>query len=176
MTCKIQLCSIWEGFDGERFEVVDSRDKTVVLRSTSDGRRLEVPTWKFEAGMLREVKHGRRRLFVPSDIKLGHELWALDYGTAIRPSAKSKRKNRYLCRIYSDEGAGSVSYKHLSARQICARLNTKVDHVVDGDLRPGCELICGIRIDRRHGNFVRFSARAGDFVSNIEIFLKVVND
>lgn len=173
---KPQLCSIWEGFDGERFEVVDSRATSVELRSTRDARRLEVPVWKFEAGLLREVRPGRRRLFATSDIKVGREFWSLDYGTAIRPEAKSKRKNRYLCRIYVDADGGSVSYKHLSARQISARLNTKVDHVVDGDLRPGVELICGIRIDRCHGNFVRFSTGEFSFVSDIETFLEVVND
>ena len=43
----IELCSIWEGFDGSRFEVVDATKKYVVVRSVRDDRRIEVPAWKF---------------------------------------------------------------------------------------------------------------------------------
>lgn len=173
---RIELCSIWEGFDGSRFEVVDATKKYVVVRSVSDNRRIEVPAWKFTAGMLREVDDGRKRLYAPSDVQIGKELWSLDYECEIKPESKSKRKNRYLCRIYSDVGSGSVSYKHLTPRKICALLNTEVDHIVDGDLRPGVEFKNGIRIERRHGNFVRFSIPCGcHFVSDVETFLELIN-
>lgn len=172
---RIELCSIWEGFDGSRFEVVSASNRNVVLRA-SDGRRLTVPAWKLEAGMLKQVKSGRQRLYAPSDIIVDREFWALDYSLAVEVQSKSKRKNRYLCRIYSDVGSGSVSYKHLTPRKICALLNTEVDHVVDGDVRPGVEFKNWLRIERRHGNFVRFSIRCGiQFVSDVETFLEVVN-
>ncbi len=176
MTHRMPLCSIWEGFDGERFEVVDVGE-TVVLRSTRDGRRLEVPTWKFEAGLLREVEPGRRRLFAPSDIKVGREIWSLDYATAIRPEAKSQRKNRYLCRVYVDADGGSVSYKHMSVRQICARLNTNVDHVVDGDLRPGVEFKNGIKIAKVEGRTVWLEAKDGRAydVAPLSVLLTALN-
>ena len=170
----IELCSIWEGFDGSRFEVVDATKKSVVVRSVRDDRRIDVPSWKFEAGMLRNVEDGRKRLYAPSDVQIGKELWSLNYECEIKPESKSKRKNRYLCRITKPDT--SVSYKHLTPRKICALLNTEVDHIVEGDLRPGVEFKNGIRIERRHGNFVRFSILCGcHFVSDAETFLEVIN-
>lgn len=172
---KIELCSIWEGFDGSRFEVVDATKKYVVLRSVNDNRRIEVPAWKFTAGMLRMVDDGRKRLYAPSDVQIGKELWSLDYECEIKPESKCKRKNRYLCRITKPDT--SVSYKHLTPRKICALLNTEVDHIVDGDLRQGVEFKNGIRVERRHGNFVRFSIPCGcHFVSDVETFLEIIND
>lgn len=169
------LTEVLESFDGSQFEVVSASNRNVVLRA-SDGRRLTVPVWKLEAGMLKQVKSGRQRLYAPSDIIVDREFWALDYSLAVDVQSKSKRKNRYLCRIYSDVGSGSVSYKHLTPRKICALLNTEVDHIVEGDLRPGVEFKNGIRIERRHGNFVRFSIPYGcHFVSDVETFLEVIN-
>lgn len=171
---KIELCSVWEGFDGSRFEVVDVVKDSVVVRSVRDDRRINLPVWKFEAGMLSGVKYGRKRLYVPSDVQMGRALLSLDHTRLIRPESKSKRKNRYLCRITKPDL--SVSYKHLTPRKICALLNTEVDHIVDGDLRPGVEFKNGIRIERRHGNFVRFSIPCGcHFVSDVETFLEVIN-
>ena len=171
---KIELCSIWEGFDGSRFEVVDATKKYVVLRSVKDDRRIEVPAWKFTAGMLRNVEDGRKRLYAPSDVQIGKELWSLDYECEIKPESKSKRKNRYLCRITKPDF--SVSYKHLTLHKIYSLLNTEVDHIVEGDLRPGVEFLNGIRVERRHGNFVRFSIPCGcHFVSDVETFLEVIN-
>ena len=45
----IELCSIWEGFDASRFEVVDATKNSVVVRSVNDNRRIDVPAWKFAA-------------------------------------------------------------------------------------------------------------------------------
>ena len=170
----IELCSIWEGFDGSRFEIVDMTKKYVVVRSVNDNRRIDVPAWKFEAGMLRNVDDGRKRLYAPSDVQIGKELWSLDYECEIKPESKSKRKNWYMCRITKPDT--SVSYKHLTPRKICALLNTEVDHIVDGDLRPGVEFLNGVRVERRHGNFVRFSIPCGcHFVSDVETFLELIN-
>ena len=170
----IELCSIWEGFDGSRFEVVDATKKYVVVRSVNDNRRIDVPSWKFTAGMLRNVDDGRKRLYAPSDVQIGKELWSLNYECEIKPESKTKRKNRYMCRITKPDT--SISYKHLTPRKICALLNTEVDHIVDGDLRPGVEFKNGIRVERRHGNFVRFSIPCGcHFVSDVETFLELIN-
>ena len=171
---RIELCSIWEGFDGSRFEVVDATKKYVVVRSVNDNRRIEVPAWKFTAGILRKVEDGRKRLYAPSDVQIDKELWSLDYECEIKPESKSKRKNRHLCRITKPDT--SISYKHLTPRKICALLNTEVDHIVEGDLRPGVEFKNGIRVERRHGNFVRFSIPCGcHFVSDVETFLEVID-
>ena len=171
---KIELCSVWEGFDGSRFEAVDGVKDSVVVRSVRDDRRIEVPAWKFAAGMLRKVDDGRKRLYAPSDVQIGKELWSLDYECEIKPESKSKRKNRYLCRITKPDL--SVSYKHLTPRKICALLNTEVDHVVDGDLRSGVEFKNGMRVEHRNGNFIRFSIHCGcHFVSDVETFLVVIN-
>lgn len=153
---KIELCSVWEGFDGSRFEVVDAVKDSAVVRSVRDDRRIEVPAWKFAAGMLRKVDDGRKQLYAPSDVQIGKELWSLDYECEIKPESKSKRKNRYLCRITKPDL--SVSYKHLTPRKICALLNTEVDHIVDGDLRPGVEFKNGIRVVEVKNNRVRFVA------------------
>lgn len=168
------LTEVLESFDGSQFEVVSASNRNVVLRA-SDGRRLTVPVWKLEAGMLKQVKSGRQRLYAPSDIIVDREFWALDYSLAVDVQSKSKRKNRYLCRITKPDT--SISYKHLTPRKICALLNTEVDHIVEGDLRPGVEFKNGIRIERRHGNFVRFSIPLGcHFVSDVETFLEIIND
>lgn len=174
MSKRWNLTEVLESFDGSQFEVVSASNRNVVLRA-SDGRRLTVPVWKLEAGMLKQVKSGRQRLYAPSDIIVDREFWALDYSLAVDVQSKSKRKNRYLCRITKPET--SVSYKHLTPRKICALLNTEVDHIVDGDLRPGVEFKNKIRIERRHGNFVRFSIPCGcHFVSDVETFLEIIND
>ena len=172
---KIELCSIWEGFDGSRFEVVDATKKSVVVRSVNDNRRIEVPAWKFTAGMLRNVEDGRKRLYAPSDVQIGKELWSLNYECEIKPESKSKRKNRYLCRITKPDT--SVSYKHLTPRKICALLNTEVDHIVEGDLRPGVEFKNGIKVVKSDGRTVWFEARDGLTydVSPISVFLTALN-
>lgn len=168
---KIELCSVWEGFDGSRFEVVDAVKDSVVVRSARDDRRIEVPAWKFAAGMLRKVGDGRKRLYAPSDVQIGKELWSLDYKCEI----KSKRKNRYLCRITKPDT--SVSYKHLTPRKICALLNTEVDHIVDGDLRPGVEFKNGIKIVKSDGRTVWFEASDGCTydISPLSVFLTALN-
>lgn len=171
---KIELCSIWEGFDGSRFEVVDSRASKVVVRSVNDNRRIEVPAWKFAAGMLRKVDDGRKRLYAPSDVQIGKELWSLDYECEIKPESKSKRKNRYLCRITKPDT--SISYKHLTPRKICALLNTEVDHIVDGDLRPGVEFLNGVRVVEVKNNSVRFVANdETDNVCHVSTFVRALN-
>ena len=157
MSKRWNLTEVLESFDGSQFEVVSASNRNVVLRA-SDGRRLTVPVWKLEAGMLKQVKSGRQRLYSPSDIIVDREFWALDYSLAVDVQSKSKRKNRYLCRIYSDVGSGSVSYKHLTPRKICALLNTEVDHIVEGDLRPGVEFKNGVRVVEVKNNRVRFVA------------------
>lgn len=171
---RIELCSVWEGFDGSRFEVIDMDKESVVLRSLNEDRRINLPVWKFEAGMLSGVKYGRKRLYAPSDVQIGRALLSLDHTRLIRPESKCKRKNRYLCRTTTPDTY--VSYKHLTPRKICTLLNTEVDHIVDGDLRPGVEFKNGIRIERRHENIVRFSVPCGcHFVSNVETFLELIN-
>ena len=174
MSKRWNLTEVLESFYGSQFEVVSASNRNVVLRAI-DGRRLTVPVWKLEAGKLKQVKSGRQRLYAPSDIIVDREFWALDYSLAVDVQSKSKRKNRYLCRITKPDT--SISYKHLTPRKICALLNTEVDHIVDGDLRPGVEFKNGIRIERRHGNFVRFSIPCGcHFVSDVETFLEIIND
>ena len=171
---KIELCSIWEGFDGSRFEVVDATKKSVVVRSVNDNRRIEVPAWKFTAGMLRNVEDGRKRLYAPSDVQIGKELWSLDYECEIKPESKSKRKNRYLCRITKPDT--SISYKHLTPRKICALLNTEVDHIVDGDLRPGVEFKNGVRVVDVKNNRVRFVANDETYnVCPVSTFVRALN-
>ena len=172
---KIELCSVWEGFDGSRFEVVDAVKDLVVVRSVRDDRRIEVPAWKFAAGMLRKVDDGRKRLYAPSDVQIGKELWSLDYECEIKPESKSKRENRYLCRITKPDL--SVSYKHLTPRKICALLNTEVDHIVDGDLRPGVEFKNGIKIVKSDGRTVWFEASDGCTydISPLSVFLTALN-
>lgn len=167
---KIEFCSVWEGFDGERFEVVDRVKDRVVVRSVVTKRRIEVPAWKFGAGMLSKVDEGRKMLYAPGDVGIGKELWSLDYDFEIKPERK---KGRLLCRITKQDL--SVSYKHLTVRKICALLNRGVDHIVDGDLRAGVELKNGIRIEGRSGRLVWFSTPCGcRFVSDVETFLDVM--